>query len=338
MADILVKWEQLADLAHASKEDHARNHAVARPMAILAGYAYAENVVDLERLARKLFENQSICVDRFRVRADGMLIESTADLIRIPREGGGHVGVLCYRGTRPQDVISILGVLELDAAKVKTHGWPGAVHSGFYRNFLVTRDEVIDALKCADSGLGGTGKNQNPGELEALYITGHSLGGAMGVLMALTLVANTNNNDLKKVGGKLKAVYTFGQPMIGDHEFSEYCEKVLDGKVLRYIYRQDVVPRVPPDLSEGTFEHFGVEYRKNHRDAEWWYSPKSTVRGGWRVLLTPVSWLERRVYLSSLRQVASWLRQTLYSIDDHAPHYYIATFENPPEDSSGRRR
>lgn len=334
LVDNLVKWEHLAELAGAPSEAHAGNHAVARPMAILAGYAYAEEVEDLEKVARKLFENQFVSVKRCRVRADGMLIEATADLIRIHREGGGHVGILCYRGTRPQDIVSILGVLELDAAKVKAHGWPGTVHSGFYRNFIATRDQVIGALKNeavknTDRDLGGDGRNEDLGELEALYITGHSLGGAMAVLMALTLVTNSADDATEKVASKLKAVYTFGQPMIGDREFSAYCKQMLGGKVIRYIYRQDVVPRVPPGLSEGEFEHFGVEYRQNQGDAQWWHSPKLTARGGWRVLLTPVSWLERRVYLRPLRHVASWLRRGLYSIDDHAPHNYIATFENP---------
>lgn len=336
--DSLAKWEHLTDLMNAPGASHAGNHAIAYPMAVLAGYAYSAKVEDLECIARKLFGTGSIRIDRFRVRVDGMLIESTADLIRIPREGGGHVGILCYRGTRPQDVVSILGVLEIDAAKVQACGWPGAVHSGFYRNFMATRDEVADALRRADRGLYDADESRHPGELEALYITGHSLGGAMGVLMALTLVTSRDQDALQGVAGKLKAVYTFGQPMIGDHEFTEYCEKMLGGKVTRYIYRQDVVPRVPPGLSEGEFEHFGVEYRQNQGDAEWWYSPKPTARGGWRVLFTPVAWLERRVYLHALRHVASWLRRNLYSIDDHAPHYYIASFENSPQTGGGHQR
>ncbi|MCA1708788.1 MAG: hypothetical protein LC808_38110, partial [Actinobacteria bacterium] len=114
IVDDLMKWERSDDLASATKEIHAHNHAIARPLATLAGYAYADNYRDLEKIARKVFDSQAVWVKHFHMRADGMLLESAADLIRI-RTAGGHLGILCYRGTRPQDLISILGVLEIDS-------------------------------------------------------------------------------------------------------------------------------------------------------------------------------------------------------------------------------
>lgn len=47
--------------------------------------------------------------------------------------------------------------------------------------------------------------------LEALYVTGHSLGRAMAVLFALSLIGD---EELSSLAERLRAVYTFGQPLV----------------------------------------------------------------------------------------------------------------------------
>ena len=64
-----------------------------------------------------------------------------------------------------------------------------------------------------------------------LFITGHSLGGAL-ALLATRLIA-------PDVTG---ACYTFGAPRIGNYEFFRFIKT----PVYRVVNSADVVPRVPP--------------------------------------------------------------------------------------------
>lgn len=341
VVDRLMDWEPSGNLANATKRVHARNHAVASPLATLAGYVYAQDVEYLKEVSIKVFSRnnarssaeKAISVKRFQVSVDGMLIESTADLVRIRTATGGHLGVLCYRGTLPENIISILGLLELDAAQFAAKDsrnpvpteWDGAVHSGFYRNFLATRDEVVEALQADVLGeLRTDGQEGDFGKLERLYLSGHSLGGAMALLMAVTL-ATAHRNE---IGDKLKGVYTFGQPMVGDTKFADYCKSELDKRLIRYINRKDLVPHLPPSLSTGDFAHVGDEYRyDDQQERGWKYSPELASRGDWKVVLTAADYLRRRVELIS--RTLGFLRVDLpFSIDDHYPTRYIDTFEN----------
>jgi hypothetical protein len=121
----------------------------------------------------------------------------------------------------------------------------GVVHSGFCRSTRATLDEVVAELL-------------NPAP-EVLYITGHSLGGAMAAMAAVMLRMDPRYAQLKDT---LRAVYSYGQPMIGDAVFAEECQEdpFLATKVYRHVHRHDIVPHLPPVVS-GSFTHFGTEFR-----------------------------------------------------------------------------
>jgi len=80
--------------------------------------------------------------------------------------------------------------------------------------------------------------------LERLYITGHSLGGAMAVLAAARLFL-PSESSLGRLG---HGVYTFGQPAVGNAEFAEKCESLFGERLYRHIYAHDVV-RSPLDFA-----------------------------------------------------------------------------------------
>ena len=58
----------------------------------------------------------------------------------------------------------------------------------------------------------------------------------------------------------VSAIYTFGQPRIGLHDFCNTYSRVVAEKLVRFVNKQDLVPRVPFrnwDYSdEGTMIHF----------------------------------------------------------------------------------
>lgn len=89
-------------------------------------------------------------------------------------------------------------IANLDATQVKYPGCPNClVHQGFYNAFQGVEGYV----------------RKNVQTLTALYrdaniwVTGFSLGGALGVLAAL---------DIKQIFGKVNQFYSFGMPRVGN--------------------------------------------------------------------------------------------------------------------------
>ena len=289
--------------------------------AVCSSYAYGD-AATLAMMMARLGLEQNNCL-MVAEEVDVLVLTSTSYVIQ---SRDGRVVILCYRGTPPTSLITWLTDLEVAPVRIKIplstnsrqhHEYD--VHGGFYRNVRSTRPFVLDALKRAIEGrcVHRDGGNLEH-ELEALYITGHSLGGASAAMLTAMLLSD---KAYKPIVPKLKAVYTFGAPMIGSPEFAQACNEVefLRERVIRYIYADDVVPQVPPTES-GPFAHYGQQYRyKPAGDRGRWHhddKPCKQTSNLVGVFTTPLSFLAKAFTLT--RRIPFHT-----SINDHLPQYYI---------------
>lgn len=140
--------------------------------------------------------------------------------------------VVSFRGTEPTNILDWLSDFNYHALDFcKSHGFVpnvirGSVHGGFAAALNVVRNDLLEVV----------GDLAKPGD--RLWITGHSLGAALAVLAAAVLKFEANF--------EIAGLYTYGQPRVGDAEFSKALDDALNGRFLRYVNDQDIVPHVPP--------------------------------------------------------------------------------------------
>lgn len=315
---------------------------IAHVMATCSAYAYAgPETVSMIMARLGLEDNQCRMI---QMSVDPMLLRSTAFVIQ---SKSGRAAILCYRGTEPLSLINWMVNLDVDPEQIgyEVGGPCPTVHGGFYRNTRATRYEVMNTLKRACerrsvrvSEFDGAHAMMD-GPLEALYITGHSLGGGMAALMAVMMRHERKYREV--FADRLKAVYTFGQPMIGNPDFVAACQRdaFLREKVIRYVYGEDMVPHLPPATS-GPFQHFGREYR--YRTSSFRSSLMGLLGRFWgNNQQLPVVWEESAapssqtsgvpaILLANLAFVAGRFQVTrplpaAHSVEHHFPQHYIAS-------------
>jgi Lipase (class 3) len=109
------------------------------------------------------------------------------------------------------------------------------IHSGFQNGVQSVWSQIQTAVK-----------ELAPPQLP-VFVTGHSLGGALAVVAAKFL--------LKCIGVQAAGVYTFGMPRcLGSQIVGDY-ENALGARTYRLVHGHDVVPMLPP--SELNFHHVG---------------------------------------------------------------------------------
>ncbi|KAB2039829.1 hypothetical protein ES319_D02G037400v1 [Gossypium barbadense] len=111
------------------------------------------------------------------------------------------------------------------------------VHSGFLSAYDSVRIRIISLIKAS---IGYIDELLEPQHRWQVYVTGHSLGGALATLLALEL----SSSKLAKCGAISVTMYNFGSPRVGNRRFAEvYNEKVKDS--WRIVNHRDIIPTVP---------------------------------------------------------------------------------------------
>lgn len=196
--------------------------------------------------------------------------------LMVPGAISTHVGILgtaAIVAARPDAVIIAFGGTD----PIRVANWitdfavdlpPRDTHSGFQD----ATDAIWSKLSSIIAAL------RSSGNVGPLFLTGHSLGGALAVLTAEKAAQN------ERVAG----IYTFGMPRVGRAGFTARYASLTD-RTFRLHFGQDIVPAVP--MPEQGFRHVGLYLHcpagrlprwgtnRNRRTSLLWSSAFSTSSG-----------------------------------------------------------
>ncbi len=159
--------------------------------------------------------------------ASQIVSDETGAAARINYNADKGAIIVSFRGScAPIDFIQD-GKFELRMLGYSNASNPVRVHAGF-----------LEDISAIDSGV----TQQVRGLLDRfpqaqLWVTGHSLGGALALLYAVEAV---------RLGLPVAWVYTFGQPRVGDAAWAAMYEGLLGERTMRVVNENDIVPRTPP--------------------------------------------------------------------------------------------
>lgn len=142
--------------------------------------------------------------------------------------------VVAFRGTtsREDARTDLQARFNMSDAEVDGRKFKVSVHSGFYHAFQRVQARIEELLANTDK--------EKP-----IYLTGHSLGGALALVASAALASS--------LGDRIAAVYTFGAPRVGKRDFAE----AVKAPHYRVINMGDIVPLVPPTWLRG-YAHTGM--------------------------------------------------------------------------------
>ena len=167
---------------------------------------------------------------------------------------------LCFRGTEPSQFSDIKA--DLNALPDRANNGQGFVHNGFQEEVNKVWDEI--------------GKHIHHADGKQLFITGHSLGGAMSTIAA------------SRLGDQVTCLYTYGSPRAGTRKFV----KSIACPHYRHVNNNDIVPKVP--FAFLGYRHHGtlryINFYGNVRKMTYW----QRFKDGWRGRFT--AWKNKKPF------------------------------------------
>ncbi|KAJ9166244.1 hypothetical protein P3X46_021022 [Hevea brasiliensis] len=186
--------------------------------------------------------------------------------------------VVAFRGTSPFDAYA--WCTDVDISWYELQGF-GKIHRGFMNALGLQKDGWPNEIAPDSDHLYAYYEIRrvlrdilSKNEKAKFIVTGHSLGGALAILFVGVLAIHKEAWLLDRMEG----VYTFGQPRVGDRQFGGFMEDKLkenDVRYLRYVYCNDMVPRLPYDDSTLLYKHFGpcLYYNSLYQGKVLWEEP-----------------------------------------------------------------
>jgi len=154
--------------------------------------------------------------------------------------------VVAFRGTQPNQPMDWFADFRA-TCDPWDHKDAGKVHSGFYSALRKVWGVTLANGEVLPRRLVNRGS-------KTIWITGHSLGGALAELCAAQALF------VSKI--PVQGVYTFGQPRVGTKDFADAVNGKLGSGIFRFVNDRDIVPRVP--LFSMGFCHYGSQRFFDH--------------------------------------------------------------------------
>lgn len=172
--------------------------------------------------------------------------------------GNAEVMVIAFRGTEPGNIQDWMN----NANIWMKPGYGGYVHAGFHQSL-----EDIWADIATQIGL----FNYNN---QAIFLTGHSLGGSLAKMAAARLPEQYQQ--------QIRGIYSFGSPRVGNQQFANNYNQKFRDRTFRVINHRDIVTRLAP-RSFG-YRHVNSCYFFDsqgtlHNDMRYWRRFLETVKG-----------------------------------------------------------
>jgi hypothetical protein len=209
--DLAATLAQLTD----QKEIADRLVALQR---VLAGAAPVPGAGEESNRALKA----ALAAGGFELAGDAPLYDLATDtqgFVACRRDATGTgMAVICFRGTRQiKDWMINIDITPVPVRDETTNAVLGNMHKGFHDAYMSVHDDIAARL---------SGYEDLP-----LYITGHSLGGALAVVATWYQSSE-----------RLAACYTYGAPRVGDQALID----LFKTPIYRVVNAADPVPLVPP--------------------------------------------------------------------------------------------
>ena len=214
-----IRFEEstpIEELAKSLAKESSERKVLASLTSLLAAenrdQAETELISDLKLLGFTLESTYSVSIPLV-VDTQAFLAKLTLDNEREP------FLVLSFRGTELKKAADIKADIRAIPTIIGPESTNIKVHSGFYDAFHMVKSDISTDLSSE--------KYRNL----PLYITGHSLGGALAIVATYFLSSD-----------QIAACYTFGGPRVGNLDFGQSIKP----PIYRIINAADLVPRLPP--------------------------------------------------------------------------------------------
>lgn len=147
---------------------------------------------------------------------------------------------ISFRGTQTDNTTGIINDwktnLKFNQVWFDKYG-KGKVHEGFFNRFKSSWSHIEDFLK----------KNSSEHNSKNIWLTGHSLGGA---IATITLAALYYEDLFKELGNyNIGGLYTYGQPKVGNSAFCNQFKGITD-RIVRVENCNDPVAILPLSVSK----------------------------------------------------------------------------------------
>lgn len=237
----LISGSKNPDDQESSRVGSFKKSALLEILKRVAGSSDRE--ANLKYLEDSLQDLQFSLIKTFSVNIP-LIADTQAFIAKLSADGRPPFLVLAFRGTEPKKAADIKADLDASAHTLGYLGGPGAsrfysaddrsltaaetalpkvkVHPGFWKAFKAVESELLNLL------------SQDELAQLPLYITGHSLGGALAVVATYSLPSD-----------RIAACYTYGGPRVGNLQFGQRIKP----PVYRVVNASDLVPRVPPGVA-----------------------------------------------------------------------------------------